>query len=252
MCHVSLKMCWLRSQSVSRVHSARLPPAQAQSWRRDKDREERGIFSCAAHTNQTAQPLQTFPQVPRAWAPCFNLQESWGWKNPPRPSSAVPPALPRLLLISATSTWLFNPSRDGDSSTALSSLCQGLTSLSMKKYFPISNLNLPWCNVWPHLLDPSLFTWEKRDWILPGYNLHSGSFDLLSEKVSLNLLFSRLNLPTDSWAKLEWPCWGTKSQTPLGLCIVNTSFIFQTPCSFNNMWTQHKHSENVRSCMILK
>ena len=44
---------------------------------------------------------------------------------------------------SATSTCFLIPSRDGDSPTALGSLVQGLTTLSGKNFFPISNLNLP-------------------------------------------------------------------------------------------------------------
>ena len=40
-------------------------------------------------------------------------------------------------------TWFSNTSRDGDSTPALSSLFQCLTTLSVKKFFLISNLNLP-------------------------------------------------------------------------------------------------------------
>jgi len=36
-----------------------------------------------------------------------------------------------------------NPSRDGDSTISLGSLVQCLTTLSVKKFFLISNLNLP-------------------------------------------------------------------------------------------------------------
>ena len=42
----------------------------------------------------------------------------------------------------ATSTRVLNPSRDGDSTTALGSLCQCLTTLSVKKFFLVSNPNL--------------------------------------------------------------------------------------------------------------
>jgi len=44
---------------------------------------------------------------------------------------------------SATSTQFLNPSMDGDSPTALGSLAQPLTTLSVEKFLPISNLNLP-------------------------------------------------------------------------------------------------------------
>ena len=50
---------------------------------------------------------------------------------------------------SATSTGFLNTSRDGNSTTSLSSLFQCLTTLSVKKFFLISNLNLPWHNLRP-------------------------------------------------------------------------------------------------------
>lgn len=43
--------------------------------------------------------------------------------------------------LSTTSTHLSNPSRGGVSTTCL---CQGQTTLSVKKFFILSNLNLPW------------------------------------------------------------------------------------------------------------
>lgn len=43
---------------------------------------------------------------------------------------------------SATATHVLDTSRHGDSITALESLCQCLTALSMKKFFLISILNL--------------------------------------------------------------------------------------------------------------
>jgi len=48
---------------------------------------------------------------------------------------------------SATSTRFSNPSRDGDSTTALGSLVQCLTTLAVKTLFLISSLNLPWHNL---------------------------------------------------------------------------------------------------------
>ena len=51
---------------------------------------------------------------------------------------------------SATSTHFFNTSRDGDSTTSLGSLLQCLTTLSVYKFFVISNLNLPWRNLRPY------------------------------------------------------------------------------------------------------
>ena len=54
--------------------------------------------------------------------------------------------------LSATSTCLLNTSRDGDSTTSLGSLFQCWTTLSVKKFFLISSLNLPWCNLRPFAL----------------------------------------------------------------------------------------------------
>ena len=42
-----------------------------------------------------------------------------------------------------------NTSRDADSTTSLDSLFQCLTTLSVKKSFQISSLNLPWCSLRP-------------------------------------------------------------------------------------------------------
>lgn len=67
--------------------------------------------------------------------------------------------------FSATSTHLSNISRDGDSITSLDSLLQCLTTLSMKKFFLISSLNLPWSNLRPFPLD----------WLPSHYNLFSGT-----------------------------------------------------------------------------
>ncbi|KAK4822235.1 hypothetical protein QYF61_011876 [Mycteria americana] len=52
--------------------------------------------------------------------------------------------------------------RDGDSTTSLGSLFQCLTTLSVKKFFLTSNLNLPWLNLRPFPLVLLLVPWEKR------------------------------------------------------------------------------------------
>ena len=57
---------------------------------------------------------------------------------------------------------VFKHIRDGDSTTSLGSLFQCLTTLSVKKFFLISNLNLPWCNLRPFPLVLSPVTSEKR------------------------------------------------------------------------------------------
>jgi len=56
---------------------------------------------------------------------------------PTQPHHACSTMSPRT-----TPTRCLNPSRDGDSTTALGSLGQGLTTLAGKKFFLISNLNL--------------------------------------------------------------------------------------------------------------
>ncbi|KAK4829388.1 LOW QUALITY PROTEIN: hypothetical protein QYF61_003728 [Mycteria americana] len=61
---------------------------------------------------------------------------------------------------------------DGDSTTSLGSLCQCLTTLSMKTFFPISNLNLPWHNLKPLPLSYGLLL-GRRDRPPPLYNLLS-------------------------------------------------------------------------------
>jgi len=76
---------------------------------------------------------------------------------------------------SATSTRFLHPSRDGDSTAALGSLVQRLTTLSGKKFLLISILNLPWRSLRPLPLVLSLVTWEKRP-TPPHYTLLSGSW----------------------------------------------------------------------------
>ncbi|KAK4821778.1 LOW QUALITY PROTEIN: hypothetical protein QYF61_000839 [Mycteria americana] len=74
--------------------------------------------------------------------------------------------LPRRLVFrhlgTARSCAFTNYLLDGDSTASLGSLFQCLTTLSVKKFFLISNLNLPWCNLRPFPLVLSLVTWDKR------------------------------------------------------------------------------------------
>ena len=60
--------------------------------------------------------------------------------------------------ISTTSTLSLNTYKDSDSLTSLGNLFQCLTTLLEKKLVLISNLNLPWHNLW---LFPLLMQ-EKR------------------------------------------------------------------------------------------
>ncbi|KAK4807471.1 hypothetical protein QYF61_008239 [Mycteria americana] len=70
----------------------------------------------------------------------------------------------QIYAIIQMQTWKSLPEiiRDGDSTTSLGSLFQCLTTLSVKKFFLMSNLNLPWRNWRPFPLILSLVTWEKR------------------------------------------------------------------------------------------
>lgn len=52
----------------------------------------------------------------------------------------------------ATSTWLLNPSKSDESTTALGSLCQSWTTPSMEKFSLISNLYLSWYKLRQFLL----------------------------------------------------------------------------------------------------
>jgi len=67
-----------------------------------------------------------------------------------------------FMSLSTTSKCFLNTSMDGDYTTSLGSSFQHLTTLSGKKFFLTSNLNLPWCNLRPFLLVISLVIWEKR------------------------------------------------------------------------------------------
>ena len=89
-----------------------------------------------------------------------------GWKRPLRSSSpTVHPTTPCLLnhniLKCHIYMFFWNTSRDRDSTTPLGSRFQCLTTLSVEKFFLISNLNLPWHNLKPLPLILSLVTWEK-------------------------------------------------------------------------------------------
>lgn len=59
------------------------------------------------------------------------------------------PPCPMATSLSATSPLLLNTSRDANITTSLGSLCQCTTTLSEKKFFLLSHLNLPW-----HILRP--------------------------------------------------------------------------------------------------
>ena len=72
--------------------------------------------------------------------------------RPPSPTQRTPPC-PLTMALSARSPWFLNTSREGDCATSLGSPFQCLTTLSEKKCFLISNLNLPWYNLRPMCSD---------------------------------------------------------------------------------------------------
>lgn len=64
-------------------------------------------------------------------------------------SNCLPSTAKSTIFPHVTSTRLLNGFRNGDTTTVLCSLCQGLTTLFVKKFFAISNLNCPWHNLRP-------------------------------------------------------------------------------------------------------
>jgi len=66
--------------------------------------------------------------------------------------------------LSTASKQFLNASRDGYSTTSLGSLFQCLTTLSVKKCFLISNLNLPWHNLRPFPLIHDPVCLERIKW----------------------------------------------------------------------------------------
>lgn len=112
-------------------------------------------FSGSRRINQSARPIKqsggqaavvqpcvcTF-RLRASTAPCLNKkQQVTPLLHPCKvfrslvSDSAIPEAL-RGHVPCATSTQLLNPSRNGDSTTGLDSLCQSWTNLSLKKLFP--------------------------------------------------------------------------------------------------------------------
>ena len=79
-----------------------------------------------------------------------------------------------------------NTSRIGDSTTSLGSPFQCLTTLSEKKYFLTSSLNLPWCSLKPFPLVLSLVTQEKRP--IPSSLQLPTTYDILGQNRDPNTL----------------------------------------------------------------
>ena len=96
----------------------------------------------------------------------------YGWKRPLRSSPAVNTLLPILPSV-PQSTQFLNATRDGDSTTSLGSPFQHLNTLSEKKFFLLSNLNLPLSNLRPFPLVLLLLGLQQAP--PPRCNLFSGS-----------------------------------------------------------------------------
>lgn len=109
-------------------------------------------------------------------------------KRPLRLSVSCNLALPPYMLSnpfsSAISTPFLNSYSGGDSFVSLGNLLQCFTNLSVKNFFPIANLRLPWNNLGPFSLIMSPVTWEKRSILtleLPPYR----SLQVISHSMSL-------------------------------------------------------------------
>lgn len=95
---------------------------------------------------------------------------------------------------STTSIHFLNTSCNGDSTTSLRNLFQSITTLFVKTFFLISNLNLPWQNSWPFPLVLLLVDWEMRP-TPPHHNLLTGSCSRYGEvggKLIMTIFFSYL------------------------------------------------------------
>ena len=90
-------------------------------------------------------------------------QTSLGWKEPVKAILSNPPTVSRdifnqIRLLGVPSNLTWNVCRDGASTTSLGNLCQGFTTLIVKKLFLISSLNLPFFILKPLPLVLSLQT----------------------------------------------------------------------------------------------
>lgn len=77
------------------------------------------------------------------------------------------------MALSAMSIFYLNISRDGDTATSPGSPFWCLMTLSVKKFFLMSNINLPWCSLRGSPLILSFAVWEKR--LTRTYSFLSGS-----------------------------------------------------------------------------
>ncbi|KAK4830462.1 hypothetical protein QYF61_011186, partial [Mycteria americana] len=86
--------------------------------------------------------------------------------------------------LSTSSKRPLNTSRDGDSTTSLGSLFQCLITLSVKKNFLISSLNLPWRNLRPFPLVLVPLVSSSASGPLPWIDLSALYYSLVSNSAS--------------------------------------------------------------------
>ncbi|KAK4829771.1 LOW QUALITY PROTEIN: hypothetical protein QYF61_006495, partial [Mycteria americana] len=117
--------------------------------------------------------------------------------------------------LSTSSKRPLNTSRDGNSTTSLGSLFQCLITLSVKKNFLISNLNLPWCNLRPFLLVLSLVV-IASDKVSPQPPFLQAKQPQLPQPLLIRLVlqtFHQLRCPSlDSLQHLNVSLWGPKTE----------------------------------------
>ncbi|KAK4813638.1 hypothetical protein QYF61_014398 [Mycteria americana] len=132
---------------------------------RGKERKHPGVINTVSSTNPNHGPIPaTVKKINSIPAKISTTRkEDFGvrsWKrslgsSSPTVNPTPPCLLNHVLKVPHLHTFL-NSSRDGDSTTSLGSLFQCLITLSVKKFFQIANLNLPWCNLRPFPLVLSL------------------------------------------------------------------------------------------------
>ena len=127
--------------------------------------------------------------------------------------------------LSTTSKQFLNTSKDGDSTTSLGSLFQCLTTLSVKKCFLISNLNLPWHNLRPF---PLILSPVRRD--QPHFTV--STFQILEESNKVS--------PQPPFPQTKQP------QFPHPLLIGRILQAFHKPCCPSLDLLQHLNEKTLR------
>lgn len=119
--------------------------------------------SLSLHSPQPSGKMITESQIPSGWKSPLRARVQL---FPQRGQGITDPCL--------TSSHLLKPCRDDGSTTSLSSLCQRLKTCLVRKYFLISNLNLP--KSWGHFLFSYHFVLCTRVRSTPHLPTPAGSF----------------------------------------------------------------------------